>query len=96
MVLTSLPDAIKKRNALFDESDDNSDEISNTDYDMLTEDIYASTPLDSLNPYEMVSNMLKNIVPGTVGQESLRSMKVNQISAIKEILNHPQEVQKLE
>ncbi|KAL6122829.1 importin [Nucleospora cyclopteri] len=93
-VFTTLPEAIRKRNVLMDEEDED-EEDEDEEYDDLYEDIYSANPLDKLDVYEYVRNMLTNLHENSIGQLAIKSMKPEQIEAIKTILGRPQEKQKL-
>lgn len=97
-MLSTLPDAIKKRNQLKDK-ENNDDEDIEEDYSDYTaediyEDIYFETILDKFDAYEFTRNMLGSISSNSIGEKTVSMMTSVQISKIKEILEVPQEVQK--
>ena len=98
-ILTSLPDAIKKRSKLQERAE-NSDyseedeEISDYSASDISEDIYFVTILDAFDAFEYSRNMLSNIQPNTIGQKILSAMNQNHISEIKNVLEASQAAQK--
>lgn len=99
-VLCTLPDAIKRRNKLKDDADNNEredvedDECSDYTADTISEDIYFETVLDKFNAYDYTRGILSTVVPKTVGESFISSMNNSQISRVKGVLEAPQAEQK--
>lgn len=95
-IVTTLPEAIKKRNKLKDkeETDEESDYSSEVAEDHLFEDIYFETVLDKLDAYEFTRNTLARITPGTTGEKVVAEMSPAQISNIRSVLEAVNEPQK--
>lgn len=97
-ILSSLPEAIKKRSKLQEQAENSnySEEEEVSDYSVtdISEDIYFVTILDSFDAFEYSRNMLSNIQPNTIGQKILSSMTQEHIVEIKSVLEASQIVQK--
>ncbi|KAM0680722.1 Nonsense-mediated mRNA decay protein 5 [Glugoides intestinalis] len=96
LVMKTLPDAIKERNRLKQKEDDGKEDDYSSDYTAgdIFEDIYFETVLDKLDVYEFVRNALSAITVDTIGANTIAAMDPASISAIKLVLEIPQEAQK--
>ncbi|ELA42713.1 uncharacterized protein VICG_00028 [Vittaforma corneae ATCC 50505] len=97
-VVTTLPEAIKKRNKLK-QQEENADEELDGDYsdysaEDIYEDIYFETVLDKFDAYEFTRGVLSTISPNTIGEKTVAAMSSSHIAQIKEVLEMPQEIQK--
>lgn len=98
-MLCTLPDAIKKRNKLKEDADNDEEgesEDNDSDYtaDTISEDIYFETVLDKFNAYDYARTILSEVAPKTVGENFISSMNGPQVSRVKGILEAPQAEQK--
>jgi len=93
-MVSTLPEAIKKRNRLKQKEEEDCDDSSEMSESGLYEDIYFETVLDKLDAYDFTRGTLAGIKPGTTGEKVVGAMSPGQITRIRDVLAVIQEVQK--
>ncbi|TBU18788.1 importin [Ordospora colligata] len=105
-VVTSLPAAIKLRNQMKEEEDEEVDESyceeeeyasSDGSYGdvFLEEDIYFETSLDHFEPFGYISSILSQPMPGSYASRAVHEMSEKQKSTMFSVLNTERVIQKV-
>lgn len=100
--LKTLPDAISKRNNEKNKEEttespscsENEEDFSDYNDDMLDEDIYFETVLDSFDPFPYVLKILNSPTPNSVCEKLIGSLNKSQKEVLQKILSQEQPKQK--